>query len=168
VNNDGRLDLVVAAAGGNKSYVRVLDGATLKPLPGKLGGFTVPGRGYTHGVHVACADLNADGFAEIVTGNSSGPAAIRIFDGQSDGANPLLIKPDDSIEAGAQVAIGDVDADGLPDLVFGTMEEAYDFQGTIGVVMFCPNRFLRLARQRARIPGMGARPCQMGRSCRRR
>jgi hypothetical protein len=65
---------IVTAPGGGPVLIRVFDGATGVPLPGTLGGFTVPplaGRG--PGATVGCADVSGDGVPDILVGLPAGP-----------------------------------------------------------------------------------------------
>src|SRR5262249_1198432 len=83
--------------------------------------------GFGGGVRVAAADLNSDGFADIVTspGIWSGPD-IRIFDGKTLANNSIASKIGEFLAydpryfGGVFVSTGDVSGDGKPDVVTGT------------------------------------------------
>jgi hypothetical protein len=73
LTGDGVPD-IVTAPGGGPVLVRAFDGTTGAPLPGALGGFTVPaltGRG--PGATVTCADVSGDGVPDILVGLPAGP-----------------------------------------------------------------------------------------------
>ncbi len=122
VNNDGVADLVTAvgpdAQGGLPAIdqVSIYDGATgalLKSL-------TPFEAGFTGGLFVAVADLNADGYADIVvTADQGGGPRVQILSGKT--LAPLIPDffgiADPSFRGGARPALADVNGDGVPDLV---------------------------------------------------
>ena len=77
-----------------------------------------PFPGYTGGVRTAAADFNGDGVPDVVAGTGpGGPARVRVLDG-TDGHELFAIDPfEASFTGGVFVAAGDLNADGLPDLV---------------------------------------------------
>jgi hypothetical protein len=147
VNGDGKPDIIAApdATGlSGHTNVRVFfnnhlinTGAALTPDLE----FNAYNPRFGGGVRIAATDLNHDGFADIITapGIWSGPD-VRIFDGQTlvnsgtasmigefDAYNPLYF-------GGVFVSAGDVNGDGVPDIVTGTNgnggPEAKAFSGT--------------------------------------
>jgi hypothetical protein len=133
VNNDGLPDIIASPEGTGQpghTNVRVFLGGSLI----NTGLALTPNRefnaydpGFGGGVRLATADLNADGFADIVVapGIWSGPD-IRIFDGQALANNAVASKVGEFLAydfryfGGVFVSTGDVNGDGLPDIVTGT------------------------------------------------
>ena len=120
VDGDGYEDVIVGAGEGGNPRVRVFSGLNGAEL---LSFFAyVPA--FRGGVRVAAADFNLDGRAEIITaaGPGGGPR-VRIFDGTG---NPFVgaisnsfLAFDPSFHGGVFVAAGDIDGDGVPDVVAG-------------------------------------------------
>ncbi len=68
------------------------------------------------GVHVAVADINADGALDVITGAGSGVPLVRVFDVRS-GSVVLEFVADSTRTAGARVAAGDLNGDVFPEIV---------------------------------------------------
>ncbi|MFO0799159.1 MAG: Ig-like domain-containing protein [Gemmataceae bacterium] len=114
VTGDGVPDVIAGTAPGVPAVVRVLDGAT---------GATLLSRdvfeGFTGGVFVAAGDMNGDGKSEVVvTPDQGGGARVLVFDGATGTqlASFLGIQ-DPNFRGGARVAVGDLNADGVADLL---------------------------------------------------
>src|SRR6185437_6461167 len=77
---------------------------------------------FTGGVRVASGDFNHDGFPDVVVGpgSNSGPN-VKVLDGKTGDpvAGPLgsFWAFDPSFNGGVNVAAGDVDGDGIPDVI---------------------------------------------------
>ena len=109
-NGDGGIDIAVADKANNNVAIMLNTGA---------GNFGMP-TAYTTGVvtapiQLAAADLNGDGFLDLVTANSSGNnVSVLLGDGAGGFGAPTLFftgnQPHD-------VTIGDVDGDGFLDIV---------------------------------------------------
>ena len=114
-NGDGTPDLVVGTGPGIPTRVRVLDGQTKAEL------FTVDPfeSSFTGGVYVAAGDVTGDGKADLViTPDQGGGPRVRIFngDGFAPGADFFGIE-DLAFRGGARAAVGDVNGDGIGDLL---------------------------------------------------
>jgi hypothetical protein len=138
VNGDGFADIVTGTEGGNPD-VRVFSGKALatgtmtsaNPYAGLLAHWFAYGLNYNVGTNVAVGDINHDGYADIVTGASTGNPHVKVYNGKDiatgvfDGNNP-----DASViasffpyalqfDVGANVAVGDVNHDGYADIITG-------------------------------------------------
>jgi hypothetical protein len=120
VNGDGTLD-VVTAPGRGTPVVRVFDGATGAPLTSALGSFNAYDPGFTGGVFVAAGDVNGDGLADVVTGAGAGKGGphVKVFSGGTGTPLASFFAYDPAFRGGVRVAAGDVDGDGLADIVAG-------------------------------------------------
>jgi autotransporter-associated beta strand protein len=110
--------IVTGTDAGTPPRVRVFNAGNHAPVFDFL---AYPGKG---GVRVASADFNRDGFPDIVTAPGPGTRAIvNVFSGNTQaGQTPQLLRmlqPYGKYKGGAFVATGDVDRDGVPDIIVG-------------------------------------------------
>jgi hypothetical protein len=133
VNHDGKPDIITgpdATGTSGHTNVRVFfnghlinTGAALTPDLE----FNAYDPGFGGGVRVAAADLNHDGFADIVTGPGiwSGPD-VRIFDGKTLANSHTATKIGEFLAydpryfGGVFVSTGDTNGDGFKDVITGT------------------------------------------------
>jgi hypothetical protein len=126
MNGDGTLDIIVGSGLNRRAEIRVFDGLTTK----LLGRTEVFESTFNLGVFVSAGDFNGDGVPDIVvTPDSGGSARVTIFDGKTflstNGAAPVTLAnffafPDDTnYRGGARSGVGDIDNDGINDLVIG-------------------------------------------------
>jgi RHS repeat-associated protein len=112
---DGVADLVAGTGPGGPTRVVVLDGVTGAEL------FAVSPfeSSFLGGVFVAAGDLTGDGVAELViTPDQGGGPRVRVFDGIGFAPVADFFGIDDpGFRGGARAAVGDLNGDGIGDLV---------------------------------------------------
>ena len=115
VNGDGFADIITGAGETGGSHVKVFDGQT----GAEIRSFFAYGPGFTGGVRVAAADFDRDGLDEIVTAAGfTGAPHVKVF-------SPLGIETRSffayatNFTGGVYVAAGDVDGDGIADIIIG-------------------------------------------------
>ncbi|HEX5177156.1 MAG TPA: FG-GAP-like repeat-containing protein, partial [Chthoniobacteraceae bacterium] len=132
VDGDGRAEVIVSPSAGSSAEVRVfsaVDGS-------QLSRFTAFGKG-SGGVRVAAGDVNGDGRAEVIAGAGLG-STVRIFDalagllldsesGGGSGQNELRTFGR-KFRGGVYVAAGDVNGDGLDDVIAGAASDQRTFR----------------------------------------
>jgi len=161
VNKDGTLDLLLGAGSSTHGaiphfggYVRVINGANftqiLYELDAGIATTTKPEPNF--GYAVASADVNGDGYADIIVAayrgklsasGTTGPAAgyVRVFSGKTGQLLYQLNGTADRDEFGRSLAVGDFNGDGVPDIIVGAPSTAAVgyvrvFDGTNGQVLF--------------------------------
>ena len=115
-NGDGIADLVVGTGPGGPSHVAILDGKDQHVLF-SLDPFEAS---FTGGVYVAAGDVTGDGVPDlVVTPDEGGGPRVRVFDGANGFAPVIDFYGIDApaFRGGARAAVGDVNGDGVGDLV---------------------------------------------------
>lgn len=118
VTGDGIPDIVTGAdAGAGGGHVKVFDGNS----GAQVRSFFAYDAGFTGGVRVAAGDVNGDGRADIITGAGAGGAGghVKVFDGQTGTEVRSFFAYDAAPIDGVDVGAGDVNGDGLADIITG-------------------------------------------------
>jgi hypothetical protein len=121
VNGDGIPDIIAAQGPGDgssgDSLVHVYDGITGRPLAGPLGNFD-PFPGFHGGLYVASADLNGDGYADVVVAeDAGGQPRVRVYSGHDGSLLYDFLAFDSRFAGGVRLAAADVNHDGHADIV---------------------------------------------------
>lgn len=117
VNGDGTPDIIVAAGPGAGPHVKVFDGLT----GAEIRSFYAYDPSFRGGVMVASADVNGDGFDDIITGAmSEGGPHVKVFDGKTGAEIASFYAFDPSLTTGVRVAAADINGDGKADIVVST------------------------------------------------
>jgi hypothetical protein len=113
VNNDGIAD-IITGTGSVFSHVKVFEGASTAVLKSF---FAFPAA-VTTGIRVAASDVNGDGLDDIIVGLGPGLAPeVKVFDGGSTAQLLDFYVFFSAFQGGVFVAGGDVNGDGLGDIV---------------------------------------------------
>jgi photosystem II stability/assembly factor-like uncharacterized protein len=116
VNHDGRADIITGADAGGGPDVRVfsgLDGSLIRD-------FYAYGANFTGGVRVASADIDRDGYADIITGAGPGGGPhVQVFSGRTGQVLRSFYAYAPNIPAGVFIAAADVNGDGFADIITG-------------------------------------------------
>ena len=118
VDNDGRSDIIVGR-GSAPATIRVFSGRTTAMIR-ELTAFAPH---MPDGVRVASADMNADGYAEVIAGAGAGSLpSVQVFDGASGAAAMTFEAYTAAFGGGVFVGAADVTGDGFPDIITGAGE----------------------------------------------
>jgi uncharacterized repeat protein (TIGR01451 family) len=119
VTGDGVAEIITGAGVGGGPQVRVFQ--VIGGSVTELAGFFAYDPAFPGGVHVAAGDVTGDGVAEIVTGaGPSGGPHVRVWSlrgGLSEIAGFFAYDP--GFTGGVSVATGDIDGDGVAEIVTG-------------------------------------------------
>jgi cyclophilin family peptidyl-prolyl cis-trans isomerase len=113
VDGDGTPDIITGPGPGGGPNVRVFsgrDGSLIRS-------FMAYDPGFTGGVNVAAADLDNDGFADIITGPGQGAPNVRVFSGRDGHMMNNFFAYSSFATGGVHVAAGDVDGTGSPQII---------------------------------------------------
>lgn len=130
MNGDGVPDIVAAAGVGGGPVVTVLDGATGNALRT----FFAFDESFRGGVSVAAGDVTGDGVPDIIVGvGAGGGSHVKVFDGATGAEVRSFFAYGESFRNGVTVAVGDVNGDGIADIVTGTLSGSSHVKAFDGV-----------------------------------
>lgn len=115
VTGDGVDDIITGAGPGAGPHVKVFDGRT----GSELRSFFAFPASFSGGVTVAAGDVNGDGSDDIaVVAGSGGNGHVKVFDGKTGGELASFFAFG-GFTGGVSVDMGDVNNDGIADIVVG-------------------------------------------------
>jgi PKD domain/FG-GAP-like repeat len=116
VDGDGYDDVITAPGKGGPPLVEVFSGKDGSPIDS----FFAFRSAFTGGVFVAAGDVNGDGYAEIIVGaDAGGGPLVRVFDRHDGRVLGSFFAYQSSFTGGVRVAVGDVNGDGVADIITG-------------------------------------------------
>lgn len=114
LNGDGAPDIITAPGPGMPPLVRVFDGRNLSLMTE----FLAFEASWTGGVTVAAADRGRNGVGMVVTGTDGGGGGhVRVYDLIAGKMLDTFMPYGDQFRGGVRVACGDVNGDGVPDVI---------------------------------------------------
>lgn len=116
VNNDSIDDIVTGVDEGFAPHVKVFSGSS----GAELRSFFAFAPGFNGGVRVATGDIDDDGFADIITGaGAAGAGHVKVFSGATGSELRSIFAYGQSFTGGVYVGGGDVNHDGIDDIITG-------------------------------------------------
>jgi hypothetical protein len=116
VNGDGISDIICGAGPGGGPHVKVLNGMDGSVLQS----FFAFSPSFMGGVWVAAGDVNGDGKADIIVGaDAGGGPQVNVYDGANGKLLDSFFAFSPSFTGGVRVATGDVNGDGISDIIVG-------------------------------------------------
>lgn len=128
LNADGTPDLIISAGYGGGPRIAVYDGVAARSnrASALIGDFFAFEQSLRNGAYVTSADLDSDGYADVIVGaGPGGGPRVTVYSGKELLVNRRTISADffaglTTLRGGIRVAATDVDNDGKPDIVTGS------------------------------------------------
>jgi hypothetical protein len=116
VDGDNHADVITGAGAGGGPHVKVFSGQSGSVIRS----FFAYDAGFAGGVHVAAGDVNNDSFADIITGAGAGGGPhVQVFSGTNLSVLSSFFAYDAAFSGGVNVGSGDVDGNGVADIITG-------------------------------------------------
>jgi hypothetical protein len=116
INADGYADMVTAPGSGGGPHIRIYDFFNSNIIRE----FMAYDVNFTGGVNVAVADVNGDGFDDVVTGaDHTGGPHVKVFDGRDGSLLNQFFAYDPGFRGGVRVAADDLNSQGIAQIVTG-------------------------------------------------
>ena len=143
INGDGFPDIIAGAGPGGMPLVNVFRGASSMLLRS----FDAFATSFTGGVSVAAADINHDGFADIVVGAGRGGGPfVQVFSGLDNSVLESFNAFNPAFHGGVTVAAADFNGNGFADFLIvgagaggGPQVNVYNPNGTLNSAFFAFN-----------------------------
>jgi len=116
LDNNGTMEIVTGTERGGGPHIRVFNhrGKLINP------GFFAYAKNFRGGVNVSIGDLEGDGYLEIIAGAGYGGGPhVRVFAADGRLINPGFFAYDERFRGGVNVAVADIDGDGVDEIVTG-------------------------------------------------
>ncbi len=126
VNGDDSPDVVTAKESG-KPKLKIFDAIS----GAEIGSFTAFKKG--KGTNLAVADIDGDGTGDIIAGIAKGKTQVAVFSGSGLPIGAPITPFDSKFKGGSTVAAGDVNGDGVPDIIVGQASKGGSVQVFDGV-----------------------------------
>ena len=116
IDGDGILDVITGAGAGGGPHIKVFSGESGK----EIRSFFAYDPLFNGGVNVAAGDVDGDGIDDVITGAGAGGGPhVKVFSGESGKEIHSFFAYDSLFTGGVNVAAGDVDGDGIDDVITG-------------------------------------------------
>lgn len=116
MTGDGLADIVAVSGPGTAPVVRLFHGTS----GALIRAFSAMPPDFAGGLHVAAGDVNSDGYADIIVGvGPSNTPLVQVFDGLTADVIRQFLAYTPAFVGGVYVAAGDVNGDGIADIITG-------------------------------------------------